>query len=142
MIGTTNHFATGRKATLLYDGNCELCKRSVRLLKRLDTNERIRFADARDEAQWPASDVELNRERMLEAMHLVTPGGREVYAGFDAFRWVCARVPLLWGVYPFLHLPGVPTLGRKLYAWIAKNRFELVPCHHGACELPALRKAG
>ena len=31
---------------------------------------------------------------------------------------------------------GVPWLGNKLYLWVAKNRFDLVPCDDGGCRVP------
>ena len=32
--------------------------------------------------------------------------------------------------------PGVPWVGNKVYLWVAKNRFKLVPCKDGVCSLP------
>lgn len=125
-----------RKATVLYDGYCEFCRRSVRLLKRLDWLDRLRFADGRDPETWPEWDVKFDPDRLAEEMHLVTPNGKEVYAGFDAFRWMAARVPILWATWPFLFVPGVPQIGRRLYRVIARHRFGLVTCKDGACELP------
>jgi hypothetical protein len=67
-------------------------------------------------------------------MHVVTPDHRHVYHGFAALRWLAWRLPLLWPVLPLLYLPGVPALGQRLYLWVARNRFRLVPCHGGVCE--------
>lgn len=125
-----------RRATLLYDGSCEFCRRGVRLLDRLDWLNRLQFANLRDPNQWPESHVELDADRMIEEMHLVTPDGKDVYAGYDAFRWIAARMPSTWAIWPFLFIPGVPQIGRRIYAWVAKNRFGLVSCQDGACELP------
>lgn len=85
---------------------------------------------------WPASPRPLELERLLFEMHVVTPDRAAVYTGFDAFRWIAARLPLLWPIVPLLYVPGVPALGRRIYLWVAKNRFNLVPCHDGQCELP------
>ena len=92
--------------------------------------------NARDQAARPG-DPRLQPDRLLEEMHLVTPDGRRIYHGFAAFRWFAWRLPPLWPLAPFLHVPGVPTLGQRLYLWIARNRFRLVPCHGGVCTLPA-----
>ena len=40
---------------------------------------------------------------------------------------------------PLLYLPGVPQIGQKIYLWVAKNRFRLVPCHGGVCTVPLAR---
>jgi len=123
------------KAAVLYDGQCQLCLRSVRLLKRLDKFGRLEFLDGRDPANIPPAASQIESGRFLEQMHIVTPTG-QVYAGFQAFRWMAGRLPLLMPLWLFLFLPGVPWIGQKIYLWIAKNRFHLVPCHDGQCAVP------
>jgi predicted DCC family thiol-disulfide oxidoreductase YuxK len=120
-----------RQAMLLYDGQCPFCIRSVKLAKRLDWLNRLRPVDARTVTD-PA--VTISPDRLMEEMHLITPGAAQIYNGFGAFRWMAWRLPLLWALAPFLYLPGVPTMGQKIYLWIARNRFQLVPCHGGVCQ--------
>jgi predicted DCC family thiol-disulfide oxidoreductase YuxK len=117
--------AAPARAVVLYDGQCELCRRSVAMLKRLDWRRRLTFADAREPASVPAG---LDPRRLLEEMHVVTAGGR-VDHGFAAFRRIAQLLPPLWPLVPLLYLPGVPALGQRLYLWVARNRFHLVPCH-------------
>src|SRR4051812_3826509 len=99
-------------ATVLYDGQCALCQRSVRILKRLDWLGRLRYADARDPANVPPTRAPLDPARLLEEMHVVTPDGRVAH-GFAAFRRIAWRLPALWLVAPLLYLPGVPWLGQR-----------------------------
>lgn len=130
-----NPSTTDHRATVLYDGQCPLCLKSVGILQRLDWLGRVRYVDARNLAGLPEHARALAPERLLEEMHLLTPGGGRVHHGFAAFRWLAWRLPLLWPVAPFLYVPGVPWLGQKLYLWVARNRFDLVPCHGGVCTL-------
>jgi len=125
------------RAVVLYDGLCPLCRKSVAILKRLDWLKRLSYRDARDTEHLPESAVPLEPGRLLEEMHLVTPDRRRVHTGFRAFRWMAGHLPLLWLLWPWLFLPGIPWLGRKLYRWIAKHRYHLVPCDDGQCALPA-----
>jgi predicted DCC family thiol-disulfide oxidoreductase YuxK len=125
-----------KKAVVLYDGACPLCRKSVRLLRELDWLNVLAFADARDPAQLSTLPDSLSRKRLLEEMHLLTPDGVNIHHGFAAFRWMAWRLPLLWALAPFLYLPGVPALGQRLYLWVARNRFRLLPCHGGVCSLP------
>ena len=125
-------------AQVLYDGDCALCRKSVSLLQRLDWFHRLTYQSVRDQARIP-HDARLHPERLLQEMHLVTPDGGRVYHGFAAFRWLAWRLPLLMPLAPLLYLPGVPWLGQRLYLWVARNRFRLVPCHGGVCTLPAAR---
>jgi predicted DCC family thiol-disulfide oxidoreductase YuxK len=116
--------------------------KSVGIVRRLDWLKRLRYVDARQPAALPGElraltqpGSPLRPERLLEEMHLLTPGGGRVYHGFAAFRWMAWRLPLLWPIAPLLYLPGVPWLGQRLYLWVARNRFHLVPCHGGVCTL-------
>lgn len=125
------------KAVVLYDGACPLCQRSVRILKRLDWLKKLHFQDARDTRRLPPCDQPLVPKRLLEEMHVVTPDRTRAYAGFKAFRWMAWRLPLTWPLAPLQYIPGVPWLGNRVYLWVAKNRFKLVPCKDGVCQLPA-----
>jgi predicted DCC family thiol-disulfide oxidoreductase YuxK len=124
------------KAIVLYDGQCPLCQRSVRILKRLDWLKQFHFQDCRDAANLPRTEVPLDPARLLEQMHLVTPDRRRAYAGYRAFRWMAWRIPATWWLAPLLYLPGARWLGSKLYLSVARNRFRLAPCKDGACEVP------
>jgi len=68
-------------------------------------------------------------------MHVLSPDRRATHAGFYAFRWMAWRLPLTMLAAPLLYLPGVPWLGRRVYHWVARNRFKLVPCHDGGCKV-------
>ena len=128
------------QALVLFDGACAFCRQSVAWLKRLDWLGRLAYRDARDPGPLPETPTPLEPARLLEEMHLVTPDRGHVYTGFAAFRWIAARLPLLWLVTPVLYLPGVPWLGRRLYHWVARHRFRLVPCRTGQCAVPPRRK--
>jgi predicted DCC family thiol-disulfide oxidoreductase YuxK len=123
------------RALVLYDGRCAFCTRSVELLRRLDWLGRLSYADARLLENRPAQLSALDPARFLEEMHLFPAGGGRWYHGFTAFRWMAWRLPLLWPLAPLLYLPGVPTLGQRIYLWVARNRFRLVPCHGGVCNI-------
>jgi len=139
MTPTTSDPAPGQ-AVLLYDGRCQLCVRSVGYLRRLDWFGRVACRDGRDPANYPPTPQPLDPQRLTEEMHLVTPDRHQVYHGFGAFRWMAWRLPPLWLVAPLLYLPGVPALGQRVYLWVARNRFHLVPCHEGACVLPPKKR--
>lgn len=127
--------SANRKGIVLYDGKCQLCRRSIRILKRLDWLKKIHCQDCRDIANLPVCEVPLGPEQMLEQMHVVAPDRKRSYAGFLAFRWMSWRLPLIWGIAPLLYLPGARWLGTKIYLWVASNRYHLVPCKDGVCSL-------
>lgn len=135
MIATEPRSDIAGKAVVLYDGECPLCLKSRELIERLDWGQVLRWQNARETDRYPPSPVPLDPARLLEEMHLVTPERDAVYHGFEAFRWMAWRIPLLIAFAPLLYLPGVPTIGQRIYLWVARNRFKLVPCHHGVCHV-------
>jgi len=122
------------RAVVLYDGECAFCQRSVKLLKRLDWLGRFASQDARDVPRLPPCDPPLDPAKLLEEMHIVPVAGAP-RAGFRAYRWMAWRLPPLWPAVPFLYLPGATWLGNRLYRWVAKHRYQLVPCEGGVCKV-------
>lgn len=122
------------KAVVLYDGQCPLCQRAVRLLKRLDWLRRLGYQNCRDTDHWPPSAEPLSLKALLAEMHVVTPDRKRAPSGFRAIRWMAWRIPLLLPLAPLMYLPGARWLGTRLYLWIARNRYNLVPCE-GECSV-------
>jgi predicted DCC family thiol-disulfide oxidoreductase YuxK len=131
-----NAAGRGRLALLLYDGECPLCLKSVDLLRRFDWLKKLAYVNVRDADTVPVREPPLEPKRLLEEMHLITPDGQHVYHGFGAFRWMAWRFPLICWMAPLLYVPGIPALGQRIYLWVARNRYRLVPCHNGVCALP------
>ncbi|MCZ2343831.1 MAG: DUF393 domain-containing protein [Bacteroidales bacterium] len=118
---------------VIYDGECALCQKSIAILRRLDWRNRLAYHNAREFETLPPATVALEPSRLLEEMHVLTPDRARAPSGFRAIRWIAWRLPLLWPIAPLLYCPGVLWFGQKLYLRIARNRFDLVPCAHGAC---------
>jgi predicted DCC family thiol-disulfide oxidoreductase YuxK len=129
-----NSGSSPMKANVLYDGDCPLCRKSVSILRKLDWFGRLGYVNARDGEQPILREPPVAEAPLLEEMHLLTAGGK-LYRGFAAFRWMAWRLPVFWLAAPFLYFPGVPWVGQRLYRWVARNRFHLVPCHDGVCEI-------
>lgn len=127
------------QAIVLFDGNCLLCQRSIRLLRRIDWLRKLHYQNCRVIEKLPQCEMPLEPSRMLNEMHLVTPDRQRFYAGFAAFRWMAWRMPLTWLIAPLLYLPGAMWVGNRVYRWVARNRYNLLPCQDGVCSLP--RKA-
>jgi len=123
------------RATVFYDGDCEFCRRSIALLHRLDWLGRLTYVNFRDAGNPLLTTPVLAGAPLADEMHVLTPDAKGLYHGFGALRWLAWRLPALWPVAPFLYIPGVPRLGQRLYLWIARRRFRLVPCHGGVCTI-------
>ncbi|MGF1583517.1 MAG: thiol-disulfide oxidoreductase DCC family protein [Gemmataceae bacterium] len=129
------------RAIVLYDGACPFCRKSIALLKRLDWFDMLRYVDARDSKERETAGVLIDEDQLLEQMHVVPPNRKQTYAGFEALRWIAWRLPLLAPFAPLMYIPGIPILGQKVYLWIAKNRFQLVPCDKDGCAVDLVAMA-
>lgn len=112
-----------KHATLFYDDTCALCRRTTAFIRAADELERIRYVSI---SSITASSVmiggrEVDRDALLREMHMESPEGALV-KGFGAYRAISRMIPLFWAILPFLYIPGVPFLGKKIYGFIAKSR--------------------
>lgn len=111
------------RPVVLYDGDCRMCTRLARLLRRLDrggTLEVVAGQDVPIERRFPW----ITRSALAEALHLVQPGG-ETIAGATAVAEIVRLLP--GGALPawVLRLPGVRSLADVAYRWVARNRHAL-----------------
>ncbi len=58
-------------------------------------------------------------------IHGVDTGDRRVFAGADLIPRVLGRLPRWRMVAPLLKIPGVSTLSRRMYLWVAARRYRL-----------------
>ena len=111
--------------TVLYDGSCALCRGSVEGIRRMDRRRRCRFVDSSDGAAARTEARDLDHRALAEALHVVDGSGT-VHQGFFAVRELARLHPLGRVLRPLLFLPGVPWLGRRAYAFLARRRHLLV----------------
>ncbi len=113
-----------RPITLLFDGNCDFCRRSLTLLLRFDVLRNIELVNANERQLVVRRFPNLVDADFDNAMFAVDPDGR-IYRGFYAFRAALWSSPLLVPMAWIWHIPGIPLLGIRIYAWIARNRHSL-----------------
>ena len=108
--------------TLIYDGECELCRQAVALLTRWDREHALRFVPFQDEA---AGRFGIPLPALAAAMHLVLPDG-STFAGADATPELLRLLPGKRWLAPLYRVPGVRPLARRVYARLAAQRRCLV----------------
>lgn len=108
--------------TLIYDGNCPICRREVNWLKRRDRRGRLRLEDLSAEGFDPRR-YGLTHEDVNSALHGVKPD-RTVVRGMDAVREAYRTVGLGWIVAP-TGWPGARRVSDWLYTWFARNRISI-----------------
>ena len=123
---------------VIYDGKCMFCTKSVKRLAKWDGGGRLSFISLHH-PYVVANFPELTMEMLLEQMYVVTPTGKQL-GGAAAFRHLTCRLPRLWVLMPFLHIPFSLPLWQWGYMQIAKRRYRLdkqqgAVCDGDACEI-------
>ncbi|MCC9654608.1 thiol-disulfide oxidoreductase DCC family protein [Rhodopirellula halodulae] len=118
---------------VFYDGECPLCLREIKLLRRLDRKHRIRFTDIADPSFRPASYGMTMKDFMDEIQGRLPSG--EWITGVEVFRRLYAAV----GLKPIVSLTRLPGISHGLefgYRVFAKNRLRLTGrCDDGTCRV-------
>ena len=111
-------------ATLIYDGECSMCRASALWIMRRalssGTLEILPCTSGVRRARFP----QITDEACLTAMQLVLPDGR-VLAGADAVPELLRRIRGWGWVATVFALPGVRPVARRVYAWVARNRMRI-----------------
>jgi predicted DCC family thiol-disulfide oxidoreductase YuxK len=124
---------TGFEIEVFYDGQCPLCRREMRMLRRRDEQERIRFVDIAAPDFDPRA-VGRTREVLMSRIHARLADGT-IVEGVEVFRRLYAAVgfPRLVAI---TRLPGLAWLLDLGYRWFARNRLKLTGrCTDGACAI-------
>jgi predicted DCC family thiol-disulfide oxidoreductase YuxK len=107
--------------TVLYDGSCSFCRRAIAFLQAFDLLGQIRYLDLHGPESQSLRDAhKLSNDALMVDMHGVV--GNRIFKGFEAYRQIAVRIPLLWPLYPFLQLGFVQTIGNRVYRNVADHR--------------------
>ena len=106
--------------TVIFDGECGFCRRSIRIGASLDWLGLIEWR-ARSELDVAKNFPRISSEESLNRMVSILPDG-QTRDGFFAARDIMLRLPLTFPPALLLYIPGVSLLGVPAYKWIAKNR--------------------
>src|SRR5262245_16580109 len=114
---------------VLYDGQCPLCRRTVRVLGFFDLFARLEFLDFRrlDLAVYNLlHKLALTIQDLDREMYVISRG--QAYIGYYGYRILAFALPAFWPLSLLLFLPVVSWVGERVYGYIARNRLALVHC--------------
>lgn len=124
--------------TILYDGDCPLCRREVEMLARLDAGrghlERVDISAP----DFDPGDYGRSRETLMARIHGVLPDGR-VVEGVEVFRRAYEAVGRGW-LLAWTSWPLLGSLADAAYRWFARNRLRLTG-REPACDGESCRRA-
>lgn len=135
MYAQDDRFSDAKEVEVLYDGDCPLCDREVKMLRRLDRKQRIRFTDIAA-AEFEAGDYGLTQDELMAEIHARLPDGAWI-RGVEVFRRIYSA--LGWGpVVGLTRLPVVSNLLDGAYRLFARNRLRMTgrcAAESAACQL-------
>jgi predicted DCC family thiol-disulfide oxidoreductase YuxK len=124
---------------VFYDGECPLCMREIRMLRRRDQRARIRFTDISAKG-FDADAVGLSWQALMDRIHGRLPDGTLI-EGVEVFRRMYAAIGFP-SLVALTRVPGVSHVLDLAYNVFAKNRLRLTGrCVDSSCELHP-RRAG
>ncbi|RAL47825.1 hypothetical protein DM860_011410 [Cuscuta australis] len=112
------------KIKMLYDGDCPLCMREVKMLQ--ERNKQygtIKFVDISSEAYSPDDNMGLDYKTVMGNIHAILSDG-SVVTDVEAFRKLYEAVGLGW-VYAITKYEPIGTIARAVYGVWAKYRLQL-----------------
>ena len=116
---------------VIYDGDCRFCTCQVENLARWDGRGRLAFLSLHDPdvaKRFP----DLTYDQLMEEMVVVDQKGNR-YGGAAAFRYLTTRLPRLYLLAPFMHIPFSLPLWRWGYRQVAKRRYRIAGKTGEAC---------
>ena len=118
---------------VFYDGECPLCIREIRMLRRMDKKNHIRFTDI-SAPNFDPTTVGTDMQTLMAEIHGKLPDGRLI-TGVEVFRRLYAAV----GFSRLVALTRMPLISHSLeigYRIFARNRLRFTGrCREQACSL-------
>lgn len=102
---------------VVYDAGCQLCSRSIRLVRAFDW---LRRFDDLGSAEAAVLYPETTGEGM-DGVRVRFPDGG-ITVGINAVRSIMLRTPAGFLCGLLLYVPGLHWIGERGYGWIARNR--------------------
>ena len=126
--------AAKSRTEVFFDGECPLCTREIRLLRRLDRQKRIRFTDIAAKG-FDASATPWTQEELMASIRGRNAKGEPI-EGVEVFRALYEAVGL-GPIVALTRLPGVRHGLDAAYAWFARHRLRLGGrrCSAESCEV-------
>jgi predicted DCC family thiol-disulfide oxidoreductase YuxK len=104
---------------LIYDGECDLCQKSVAWLKQRDPHGRLAYVPLQSPGILEKLDIPLTEA--MEHLHSINRQG-EKRVGADAVVWAVSCLPRYQWLRVLWKIPGVLPASRWVYKQVAKRR--------------------
>ena len=114
----------GRPYTVVYDGQCKVCGRVVKLLRKWDARSGLLEIIPSQTPGLHARFPWIPARAYLESVQLVGPGG-QTWQGAAAVERLLDALPKGKLVTWVFSIPFARPLAERFYRWFARNRYRL-----------------
>ena len=111
------------KFIFLFDGDCPLCLRETRFLKKKDSSNKIDFIDINNDSYNPSLYKDISYVEAMSNLHGILENG-DIIKGLDVLAYSYELIGLGWVYYP-LKIEFLAPLLRLLYQYWAKYRLKI-----------------
>ena len=114
--------------TVVFDGQCKVCSRIVRVLGKWDRNRELEIVSSQTpgvQARFPW----IPARAYVDSLQLVGPGGR-TWQGAAAIEQLLDVLPKGKLVSWIFSIPFMRGLADRFYRWFARNRYKLGCADH------------
>ncbi|MHB0970370.1 MAG: thiol-disulfide oxidoreductase DCC family protein [Thermoanaerobaculia bacterium] len=110
----------GRPYTVVYDGNCKVCNKLARLLRRWDRGAMLEITTSQTpgvQARFPW----IPAQAYMESVQVIGPGGA-TWQGARALEQLLDILPKGKLISWLFSIPFARPLAERFYRWFARNR--------------------
>lgn len=114
----------GRDYTVVYDGNCNVCKKLVRVLTEWDTQKKLEIIPSQTpgvQARFPWIPV----SAYLESVQVIRASDGKTWQGAAALEQLLDVLPKGCLFSWIFSIPFARPLAERFYRWFARNRYKL-----------------
>lgn len=121
---------TGPTIHVLFDDRCNLCRRTIRVLRGADIFRRIDFLPLSQNTGL-CKQLGVTPDDLYADIYAWKDSPGTLHKGYDFYLLVSRSLPVLMPVYPVLLFFRLIRIGPAIYAFIAKRRLALF----GVCDI-------
>lgn len=111
------------QTVVIYDGQCRLCRRLVRLVRWLGPDRPFQSVDYHDQAALADCYPRVDADAAARSIIVLRADGRQLH-GNDAVTEIMSLLPPVAWAAPILRLPGIRMVARRVYRWVSDHRYQ------------------
>lgn len=114
----------GRRYTVIYDGNCNVCGKLVKLLMKWDRGHELEITPSQApgvKARFPW----IPARAFVESVQVIRTADGRTWQGAGALEALLDVLPKGWLLSWLFSIPFARPLAEKFYRWFARNRYKL-----------------